>query len=149
MAYIREKTDAEKAAIAKRARRAEIRLGLAFRPVVATNRPGPEFARAEIRRMDRRLRNKTRFDGSAAAARARISAARDGRAVGTERDQREAEKSKLSPLPKEWPRMSKAKRRQWAAQREVDRQNREVEALIRGGVSAEDARSRFGSLAGR
>lgn len=148
MAYRPEKTDAEKAAIAKRARRAEIRLGLAFRPVVATNHPGPEFARAEIRRMDRRLRKKAAFNGSAWAAKLRMGVGLAGRVVGAERDRLEAEKRKLSPLPAEWPRMSKAKRREWACQREVDRQKREVEALIRRGISAEDARSRFGSLAG-
>ena len=139
-------SDAEAKAATKRARKAEVRLRLAFRPIVPTNHPGPEFARAEIRRMDRRLRKKAKRDRSATAAKARISVARDGRAVGIERDRREAEKSKLSPLPAEWPRMSKAKRREWAVQREVDRQRHEMESLVHRGVPRDDARRRFGSL---
>jgi hypothetical protein len=142
----RKKTEAEIKAEAKRDRKAVARAKLPQREIMPTNSPGAEFARAEIRRMDRRAKAKKQFAGSAAAAAARMVAARDGRAVGVERDRREAEKQRLSPIPKGFFRWTKARRRSWVNPRETARQEMEMRRMVDRGVPETEARRQFGSL---
>ncbi len=140
-------TDRRPAAEAKRLRKDAIRAALATVDRPPTNHPGADFARADIRRMDRRARNRKPDPGSATAAKKRLDIARgDGPKPGVRSDKRSV---RLSPVPEGFFSWSKAKRRKWASDREVSRQSAEIDSLIRRGIPFDVARQRFGCFAGR
>lgn len=126
---------------AKRERKAALRLAHPY-GVTPTNSHGPEFARAEVRRMDRRIRKRMKMarEKSATTAKARRSTA-----VG-EKPRPKSKPIRLSPVPADFFKWEKARRRIWVNQREVDRQRSEMMALVRRGVPEAEARGRFGSL---
>jgi hypothetical protein len=109
-------------------------------PVIPTKAVGAGLARGDRRRADREARNAV--ETATAAAKRRHAEAK----ALLPRKPKAKVSPRLSPVPEDFAKWSKAKRRAWVNDREIARQQTAAQALVRRGVPEAEARRRFGSL---